>query len=393
MFLSKIILYLCIMLRAYLYELLPTSEQSNQITQMAGSCRFVYNLALETKICAYQSSLKKNISCFELMKQLTDLKEDEKTKWLNNVPSQSLQQAISNLDTAFSNFFRGKASFPKFKKKSHKQSFRIPQGIKVDFNNWKVFIPKLKWVEFCRDRQFKGEIRQATISKTPTNRYFISILVENSKGLPKKKPIKESTAIGIDVGLKHFAIFSNGTKIENPKFLFHNLKRLKVEQRTMQRRYKKGKKFEGQSNGYKKQKLVVAKLHEKISNQRKDFLHKVSTNIINNHDNICVENLNIAGMVQNRKLSRSISDVGWGQFMSYLKYKSEWYGKNFLQIGRFEPSSKICNVCGVVNNSLLLADREWTCPNGHTLDRDVNASINIKKFGLRSKPLLANAVQ
>lgn len=392
MFLSKIILYLCFMLKAYLYELLPTPEQGNHINQMAGSCRFVYNLALETKICAYQSQ-KKSISCFDLMKQLPELKRDEKTKWLNNVSAQSLQQSISNLDTAFSNFFRCKADFPKFKKKSNKQSFRIPQGIKVDFENWKVFIPKLKWVEFCKDRQFKGEIRQATISRTPTNRYFISILIENGKVLPNKRPIKESTAIGIDVGLKHFAILSDGAKIENPKYLFHNLKRLRAEQRTMQRRYKKDKKFDEQSNGYKKQKLIVAKLHEKISNQRKDFLHKLSMDIINNHDNICVENLNIVGMVQNRKLSRSISDVGWGQFMSYLKYKSDWYGKNFLQIGRFEPSSKICNVCGVVNNYLSLADREWTCANGHVLDRDVNASINIKKFGLRTKPLLANAVQ
>jgi len=381
------------MLKAYRYELLPSNEQKNTLNNICGATRFVYNLALETKICAYQSSLKKNISCFELMKQLTELKEDEKTKWLNDVPSQSLQQAISNLDTAFSNFFRGRADFPKFKKKSHKQSFRIPQGIKVDFENWKVFIPKLKWVEFCRDRQFKGEIRQATISKTPTNRYFISILVENGKSLPKKKSIIEETAVGIDVGLKHFAVLSNGTKIENPKYLFHNLKRLRIEQRTLQRRYKKGKKFDEQSNGYKKQKMVVAKLHDKISNQRKDFLHKISTSIINSHDTICVENLNITGMVQNRKLSRSISDVGWGQFMSYLKYKSDWYGKNFLQIGKFEPSSKICNVCGAVNNSLSLSDRKWTCSNGHTLDRDVNASINIKKFGLRAKPLLANAVQ
>jgi putative transposase len=379
------------MLKAYKYELLPTAEQSNRINQIAGSCRFVYNIALETKIYAYQSK-KKSISCFELIKQLTELKKDEKTKWLNDAPAQSLQQAISNLDTAFSNFFRGKANFPKFKKKKHKQSFRIPQGIKVDFENWKVFIPKLKWVEFCRDRKFNGEIRQATITKTPTNRYFISILVDNKKELPKKKPIKEKTAIGIDVGLKHFATLSNGTKIENPKYLFHSLKRLRIEQRSLQRKYKKGKKFEEQSNSYKKQKLVVARLHEKISNQRKDFLHKLSSAIVKQYDTICVENLNIKGMIQNKNLSRSILDVGWGMFISQLKYKSEWYGKNFVQIGRFIPSSRLCS-CGYCNSELSLADREWTCPEcKQTHNRDILAANNIKNFGLRTKPLLGNVV-
>lgn len=381
------------MLKAFLYELLPTKEQKIHLSQIAGGCRFVYNLSLETKIYAYQSSLKKSISCFQLMKQLTELKKDEDTKWLNRIPSQSLQHAISNLDSAFTNFFKGRADFPKFKKKNHKQSFHIPQGIKVNFDEWKVFIPKLKWVRFYKDRRFEGKIRQATISRTPTNRYFISILIENNKSLPIKLPVKEATAVGIDVGLKHFATLSDGTKIENPKYLSCSLKRLRIEQRRLQRRYIKGKSSDDQSIGYKKQKLIVAKLHEKINNQRKDFLHKQSTSITKRFDLICVENLNIIGMLKNRKLSRSISDAGWGEFIRQLKYKAEWYGKNLSQIGRFDPSSKICNICGVVNNSLSLADRRWVCINGHALDRDVNASINIKKFGLRTKPLLANVGQ
>lgn len=205
-----------------------------------------------------------------------------------------------------------------------------------------------------------------------------------------KKPIKESTAVGIDVGLKHFATLSNGTKIENPKFLFHSLKRLRIEQRTLQRRYKKGVKYNEQSNGYKKQRLVVAKLYEKIAFQRKDFLHKLSTDIINSHDSICVENLNIAGMVKNKNLSRSILDVAWSEFIRQLKYKIDWNGKNLLQIGRFEPSSKLCT-CGELNNDLTLADRVWTCKKcGAAHDRDELAANNIKTFGLRAKPLSVN---
>ena len=208
--------------------------------------------------------------------------------------------------------------------------------------------------------------------------------------MPKKKLIKEKTAIGIDVGLKHFATLSDGTKIENPKFLFHSLKRLRIEQRTLQRRYKKGVKYDEQSTSYKKQKLVVAKLYEKITNQRKDFLHKLSTDIVNNHDSICVENLNIKGMMKNKRLSRSISDVAWSKFFSYLKHKSDWYGKNLLQIGRFDPSSKLCT-CGELNNDLTLADRVWTCKKcGTKHDRDELAANNIKTFGLRAKPLSAN---
>lgn len=386
-FYIKIILYLCLMLKAYKYELLPTSEQVVHLNKIVGSCRFVYNLALETKINAYQSH-KKVISCFDLMKQLTILKQDH--DWLYEIPNHALQHSISHLDKAFTNFFKGRAGFPKFKKRNSKQTFHIPEGIKIDFDNWQVFIPKLKWVEFCKDRKFEGEIRQATISKTSTNRYFISILVQNGKELPKKKPIKESTAVGIDVGLKHFATLSNGAKVENPKFLFHSLKRLRIEQRTLQRRYKKGVKQDEQSTGYKKQKLVVAKLHEKIAFQRKDFLHKLSTDIVNSHDSICVENLNIKGMIKNRKLSRAISDVAWGEFIQQLKYKSDWYGKNLLQIGRFEPSSKMC-LCGKVNSELKLSDRKWTCVHcGAEHDRDILAANNIKTFGLRAKPLSAN---
>jgi putative transposase len=359
------------MLKAYKYELAPTDAQKDQLNRAFGSCRAVYNLALETKNTAYQAG--KRLTCFDLINQLPELKKE--CEWLKEVPSHSLQQAISNLDNAFTNFFKGRASFPKFKKKNAKQSFRIPTAVTVNFETNCVRLPKYGDVRFHNSRQFTGTVKQATVSKTTTGRYFISILVEDGKLVPAKKEIKESTTIGIDLGLKHFAILSDGTKIENPKFLVKAQKELRKQQRSLSRK-KKG------SNKREKQKLVVAKLYEKITNQRKDFLHKLSTQIINKYDSVAIENLNVSGMMQNKNLSKHIADVSWGTFESYLKYKAEWYGKNILQIGRFEPSSKMCS-CGIVNNQLKLSQREWVCVSCGTIhDRDILAANNIKRFGL-----------
>lgn len=203
--------------------------------------------------------------------------------------------------------------------------------------------------------------------------------------------MQAAPAVGVDVGLKDFAILSDGQKIANPKFLFHSLKRLRVAQRTLKRRLKPGTKE--QSRNYQKQRRLVARLHEKVANQRQDFLHKTSTAIVKQYDAICVEDLNIAGMVKNRSLSRSISDVGWGMFKTMLVYKCEWQGKHLLEIGRFEPSSRLCATCGWHHKGLKLSGRTWTCANGHTVDRDVNAALNIKTFGLRTPPSSVNATR
>lgn len=359
------------MLKAFKYELDPTESQKQHLNSAFGSCRVVYNLALETKNRAYQEGVK--LSCFDLIKQLPELKEE--FTWLKDTPAQSLQQTISNLDNAFTNFFKGQGKFPKFKKKNAKQSIKFPSGVKVDFDKWLVTLPKIGKVVFHNSRQFNGEIRQATVSKTTTGRYFISILVQTHEPTPQKAKLSKDTTVGIDLGLKHFAILSDGRKIENPRFLVNSLKELRVAQRSLSRK-KKG------SNHREKQKLVVARLHEKVANQRKDFLHKLSTQIINEYDSVAIENLNVQGMMQNKNLAKHIGDVGWGMFESYLKYKAEWYGKNILQIGRFEPSSKMCE-CGVVNQSLKLSQREWVCTSCGTLhDRDILAANNIKRFGL-----------
>ncbi len=375
------------MLKAYKYCLAPTPEQATHLNGVLGSVRFVYNLALDAKLQAYTKGV--SVNCFELMRQLTDLKQEY--NWLYESPTHSLQHAISNLDNAFTNFFKGRADFPRFKSKKKKQSFHVPAGTKVNWGNGTVFLPKLKWVKLIVSRQFSGTVRSATVSKSPTGKYYVSILVETGQDLPEKVPIIRETSVGIDVGLKHFATLSDGestapecrlgTKIENPKFLFHSLSRLRVEQRTMKRRFKTGVKE--QSKGYQKQKLIVAKLHEKVANQRKDFLHKTSTAIVKQFDTVVLEDLNIKGMVKNRCLSRAISDVGWSMFETFIRYKCDWHGKNFEQIGRFEPSSRICSTCGHHKGELSLSEREWTCTNCQTKhDRDENAAINIRNFGL-----------
>lgn len=368
------------MLKSYKYCLLPNDEQKEQLSKFFGHCRFVYNLGLETKIAAWVSA-KKYISFFDLAKQMKDLKDTE-AKWLSECPAQTLQYSLRNLDNAYTRFFRQGSGFPKFKNKYSKQSVQFPQDVYI--KNDLVYIPKLKGVKFIQHRAIGiGKIKTTTVSKTTTGKYFISFSVENDKTLPTKKVIKEKSSIGIDVGLKTFATLSDSQQFANPRYLEAQLKRLRVEQRKLSRRFKKGSKE--QSNSYNKQKIVVAKLHEKIANQRKDFLHKTSTAIVKQYDTICIEDLNIQGMQQNRKLSKAISSVSWHKFFTMLQYKSEWSGKNVITIGRFEPSSKICSNCGNIFKELNLSIRDWTCDKcGTNHDRDINAALNIKNFALKN---------
>lgn len=379
------------MLKAYKYRLLPTPEQGKTLSDWMSMCRFVYNLGLEVKATAWKSA-RINISSYELMRQLTELKNTEQCKWLSECSSQSLESALANLDKAYKGLFKG-GGFPKFKKRSGTQSITFRQDSKIHGN--KIQLTKIGLIDFIQHRKLgEGVIRKVVVSKTPADGYFVSILIMDETPLPDKKVITDKTAIGIDVGLKAFAILSDGTSFENPKYLSHQLKRLRIEQRTLARRYKKGVKTEGQSKGWHNQKLVVAKLHEKIKNKRQDFLHKTSTEIIKNHDTVCLEDLNIKGMMQNRKLAKAISDVSWSEFNRMLEYKADWYGKNIIKIGRFQPSSKTCFDCGAINNLLKLSDREWVCSNcGILHDRDENAAKNIKSFGLEAKPSTANVGQ
>lgn len=371
------------MLRAYKYRIYPNAEQQEVLAKTFGCVRLIYNSGLETKNTAYRMR-GVSLSCFDLIKQMKEAKDD--MQFLSEVPSQALQMALRNLDNAFTNFFRHGAAFPRFKAKHRKQSFQLPQGVRCDFENGRVFLPKCKWVDAVLHRQFQGDIKTTTVSRTPTGKYFVSILVEIPIKPAKPKPVDRSTAVGLDLGIKNFLITSDGEVFENQKYLTRNLKRLRVEQRSLARKQKS-------SANREKQRLVVAKLHEKIANQRKDFLQQLSTELVNQYDTICMEDLHVKGMVRNHCLARSISEQGWSMFKTFMQYKCETYGKHFIQIGRFEPSSKMCSVCGATNHNLFLSDRQWTCKSCSTIhDRDINAAINIRDFGCRAAPLSANVV-
>lgn len=357
-------------LRAFKYRINPTKEQSILIDKHIGSCRFLYNLALETKQVVYAGN-RVNLSCFDLIKQLPDLKKE--CEWLKEVNAQSLQASITNLDAAYTNFFKGRADFPKFKSKNKSnQSFNIPQSIKLENN--KLIIPKFKkGIDIIQHRTFDGKIKQVTISKTPTNKYFASILVETTDELVSKNKITKENTVGVDLGIKDFLTTSIGEKIANPKLLKKSLSKLKYIQSKYSRK-----------NG-KRTKIKLQKLHEKIANQRKDFLHKVSTKLVKSHDTIALETLKVKNMVKNHNLAQAILDASWGTFVRMIEYKANWYGTNIIRIGTFEPSSKTCSKCGAINKELKLSNREWYCKNcNSTHDRDINAAVNIKNFALRN---------
>lgn len=364
------------MLKAYKYRLFPTATQQRQIDHTIGVCRLVYNLGLEVKMRAYREQGVR-LSSFDLCYQLVELKKEY--SWIESADSQALQASVKKIDIAFQNFFRG-AGYPKFKsKRKGIQSFQCPNNTrKIDWKNNTLTIPKIKDIPIILSRRFDGEIKTVTISKTPTGKYFASILVENKKmALPAKPPIKQGTTIGVDVGIKNFVVCSNGKSFEPNRHLKNNIERLKVLQRRVSRKIKG-------SNNRKKANLCVAILHERISNSRLDYIHKITHALTHDNqvDSIVVEDLNVSGLLKNRKLSQSITDVSFGKFFDVLKYKCEWYGKNLIQIGRFDPSSKRCSVCGTVNSQLTLADRQWDCSCGASHNRDLNASINIKWYGL-----------
>jgi len=359
------------MLKSYKYKLKPSEEQIVLLNKHFGSIRFVYNHFLNERKNEYKTN-KNTINYYDNAKSLTELKKLDDYSWLNEINSQSLQVSLKNLETAYKNFFRFKKGFPKFKSKHSRNSFCVPQSVKLE--NGKLKIPKFKEpIDLILSRSFTGVIKQCTISKTPTNEYFVSILVETEHS---KLP-KTGKTIGIDLGLKDFLITSEGYKYKNNRYTKTYEKELKKAQKHLSRKTKG-------SNRYNKQKLKVAEIHKKITNSRLDNLHKVSTELIKKYDVIILEDLNIKGMIKNHKLSKQITDVSWSKFIELLTYKAEWNDKKIVKIDRFFPSSKTCNCCGYINQNLKLNMREWTCPSCNTkLDRDLNASINILNEGYK----------
>ncbi|RBR31948.1 IS200/IS605 family element RNA-guided endonuclease TnpB [Enterococcus cecorum] len=376
-------------LKAYKFRIYPTEEQEIFFAKTFGCVRKVYNLMLNDRKKAYEEVKNDNS---KKMTFPTPAKYKKEFPFLKEVDSLALANAQLHLDKAYKNFFRDKSvGFPRFKsKKNPVQSYTTNnQNDTVALIDSKfIKVPKLKsLIRIKLHRQPKGMIKSATISRHASGKYYISLLCkEEINELPKT-----NSAIGIDLGITDFAILSDGQKIDNNRFTSKMEKKLKREQRKLSKRalLAKNKGIPlSEAKNYQKQKRKVARLHEKVMNQRTDFLNKLSTEIIKNHDIICIEDLNVKGMLRNHKLARSISDVSWSSFVAKLQYKADWYGREIIKVDMWFPSSQICSGCGHKDGKKSLDIREWTCPICHTHhDRDINASINILTEGLRIQTL------
>ena len=373
------------MLKAYKYKINPNMQQQELLLKFFGCTRYVYNWGLNLKTSAYKENGIK-IGYSELAKELVNVKKQSEYEWLNECPGVSLQQSLRYLDNAFTMFFRKNGKYPKFKSKKHsKDSAKFIQSVHFDFENWVVKLPKLGKVKLCKNRTFnQSTCKQGTctVSRDHCGTYWCVITVDDLQPKPTKAKLVKENAVGIDLGIKDYAILSDGTKYSNPKHLEQAQRKLAWLQREFARTKK-------DSKNHEKMRVKVAKCYRSISNQRNDFLHKLSTYLVRNYDVICLEDLNVKGMEQNHHLARAIQGAAWSEFVRQLEYKSEWYGKNVLFIGRFEPSSKLCHKCGYINRELKLSDREWVCPVcGEHLDRDINAAINIKEIAFDKQNLV-----
>ena len=355
------------------FRIYPNREQQNLINQTLGCCRLIYNKGLSMRNEAYKTGNK--ISYSQTSAMLTDLKKQEEFDFLKVVDSIALQQSLRDLDRGFVNFFQKRAAHPVFKSKhNHHQSYRtINQANNIRIVGKYLKLPKLGYVKIRQSMEV-GKINHVTIERTPTGKYFAVLNVEFD---PLPRPNKGG-AIGIDVGIKAFYTDSNGNVVPNPKYLEKSMRKLVREQRRLSRKQKG-------SNNRKKQRVKVALVHERITNQRNDFLQKQSTMLIRENQTVCIEDLHVKGMIRNHKLAQHIASVSWSKFFEMLEYKAAWYGKEIIKIPTMYPSSQTCSCCGYRNPLVKnLAVRTWECPECHAVhDRDTNASMNILKKGLQ----------
>lgn len=366
--------------KAYVYRIYPNNEQTILINKTFGCVRFVYNQMLANRKVIYEQ-YKDNPQDLKQQRYATPADYKKEYEWLKEVDSLALANAHLNLNTAYNNFFRDKTiGFPKFKSKhrDRKSYTTNNQGGTIRIIDEKhIRLPKLKDIHIKLHRQLpeNSTIKSATISQTPTGKYYIAILVEFEAGTKQVIPTKETT-VGLDYSSKTLYVDSQANSADYPKFYRKAEAKLKIEQRKLWKRKKGGKNREGQRQ-------KVARLHEKVANQRKDFLHKLSRQITNAYDAVVIENLNMRGMAQGLKLAKSTNDNGFGMLKTFLEYKLKDRGKHLVVIDKWFPSSKLCHICGSVNDTLTLVDRVWTCSCGSVLDRDINAAINIKNEGCR----------
>ena len=366
------------------YRIYPNNKQKTAFAKNFGACRFVWNWALEQRNRAYNER-KESITYYKAGLELVKLKKLDEYKWLSDAIAQSLQCSLKNLDNAFKSFFKKQTSFPRFKsKKSNRQTFHVPQYIFLDFDKQELKFVKFSKIKIKISRRFEGKIKNLTIEKTASGKYFAIFCVEQEQKAVKQKKITEKSTVGIDVGLTNFITLSDGTKVDNPRHFAKSQQKLKKLQRQL------SKKKAG-SNNRNKARLKVARCYEQVTNQRKDFLDKLSTQLANDSkvSTYAVETLNVTGMLKNERLAKSISSASWSMFLTMLEYKMQERGKHVIKIGRFEPSSKMCFACGSINNELKLSDRAWTCKSCcSTHDRDINAAKNIKLYALNKSNLV-----
>jgi len=358
--------------KAYRYRLYPNTTQSEALARNFGCARFLYNFFLAERKRYYAEHKadqeKRGLNYFDTTSQLKNLKRAPEYAWLKEAHSQVLQQSLKDLDHAYQNFFAKRAAFPRFHKKNGRQSIRYPQGVQVG-ETW-VNLPKIGKIRAVIHRPCEGKIKNVSVTKTKSGRYYASVQVELKVSEPAPS---EANAVGVDVGLKSFLVTSDGGSIPAPRYLFKAQKRLARLQRKLSRR-------QPGSVGREKARKRAARQHERVANQRKDFLDQTSRWLVNHYGLIGIEDLHVKGMVRNRKLARAISDAGWGELRRQLVYKGTWYGSRVIVIDRFFPSTRTCSSCGRVLPELALAAREWGCPVcGAHHDRDLNAAVNIKR--------------
>ena len=360
--------------KVYRFRMEPTQAQSEALLRMAGARRWVWNWGLARRKETYAAT-GKGLTYNQQAALLTALKKQPETAWLKEADSQLLQQALQDLDRAFKAFFEKRAGFPQFKsKKRDEPRFRIPQRVKVEGS--KVYIPKVGWVKIRQSQPIDCAIKGATFKRDTEGHWYVTLTAEFAMPDVPLPPAHPERVVGIDLGLKDFAVLSDGTRIAPPKFYRKGLSKLRRAQRALSRKQKGSKNRD-------KARHRLNKVHTKVRNQRQDWLHKLTTDLVTRYDGLCIEDLNLKGMART-KLSKSVLDTALGEFRRQLEYKSIWHRKHLVVIDRFFPSSKLCRECGSVNQSLKLSGRVWTCGCGAVHDRDLNAALNIKAEALLS---------